>query len=109
MPSSAATYRRWVVAPSLGEFAAFTVPTTVWAVSVAAGLGDQAAYLPVVIGGAGEGAVLGFAQSRALRADLPDLDTRNDRVVSFTLASSSKSGAPDEQADHRRVRPGDLR
>jgi deazaflavin-dependent oxidoreductase (nitroreductase family) len=70
------TYRRWVVATTLGELVAFSVPTTVWGFAAVAGLGDQAAYLPVVLAGAGEGAVLGYAQTRALRHDLPALDTR---------------------------------
>lgn len=70
------TYRRWLVAMTLGELVAFSVPTAVWGLAAVAGLGDQAAYLPVVLAGAGEGAVLGYAQTRALRHDLPALDAR---------------------------------
>ena len=68
------TYRRWVIATTLGELAAFSVPTAVWGLIAVAGFSDQAAYLPVVIAGAGEGAVLGYAQTRALRHDLPVLE-----------------------------------
>jgi Ca2+-transporting ATPase len=70
------TYRRWVLATTLGELAAFAVPTAVWGLTAVAGLGDRAAYLPVVLAGAGEGAVLGYAQARALRHDLAGFDAR---------------------------------
>lgn len=73
---ASSTYRRWVIATSLGELAAFSVPTTVWGLTAVAGLSDGAAYLPVVLAGAGEGAVLGYAQSRVLRSVLPALDPR---------------------------------
>src|SRR5215204_6702406 len=59
MPEQQHTYRRWLLAMTLGELAAFSVPTTVWGLAAVAGLSDQAAYLPVVLAGAGEGAVLG--------------------------------------------------
>jgi deazaflavin-dependent oxidoreductase (nitroreductase family) len=65
-----------VIATSLGELAAFSVPTAVWGLTAIAGLSDGAAYLPVVLAGAGEGAVLGYAQSRVLRGVLPALDPR---------------------------------
>ena len=67
------TYRRWLIATTVGELAAFSIPTAVWGLTALAGFSDRAAYLPVVLAGAGEGAVLGFAQSRALRHDLPAL------------------------------------
>src|SRR5215207_3431482 len=70
------TYQRWIIATTLGELAAFSVPTAVWVLAAVAGLSDGAAYLPVVVAGAGEGAVLGFAQTRALRRDLPALEPR---------------------------------
>jgi deazaflavin-dependent oxidoreductase (nitroreductase family) len=68
------TYRRWVIATSLGELVAFSVPTAVWGLTAVAGLSDGAAFLPVVLAGAGEGAVLGYAQSHVLREVLPALD-----------------------------------
>jgi hypothetical protein len=67
------TYRRWLVAMTLGELVPFAVPTAVSGSGAAAGLGDQATYVPVVIAGAGEGAVLGYAQTRVLRGALPAL------------------------------------
>jgi deazaflavin-dependent oxidoreductase (nitroreductase family) len=70
------TYRLWLVAMMLGELVAFALPTAVWGTAAAAGLGDQATYLPVVIAGAGDGAVLGYAQTRVLGGALPTLDTR---------------------------------
>jgi deazaflavin-dependent oxidoreductase (nitroreductase family) len=69
-------YRRWVIATALGELVAFSIPTAVWGLTAVAGLSDRAAYLPVVLAGAGEGAVLGYAQSRVLRGALPALDPR---------------------------------
>lgn len=71
---ASSTFRRWLVATSLGELVAFSVPTAVWGLTAIAGLGDRAAYLPVVLAGAGEGAVLGYAQSRVLRRVLPAFD-----------------------------------
>jgi deazaflavin-dependent oxidoreductase (nitroreductase family) len=74
--ATAAPWRRWVVATTLGELAGFAVPTAVWGAAAAAGLGDRAIALPVILAGACEGAVLGFAQSRALRRELPLLVPR---------------------------------
>jgi hypothetical protein len=71
-----ATYRRWFVATTLGELVAFTLPTGVWASTAIAGLDERVAMAPVILAGAGEGAVLAYAQSRALRCELPDFDTR---------------------------------
>jgi deazaflavin-dependent oxidoreductase (nitroreductase family) len=81
------SYRRWVTATTLGELAAFTVPTVVWGATAVAGLGDGVAYLPVVLAGAGEGAVLGYAQTRALRHDLPALAVRD--WVRWTAAAGA--------------------
>jgi deazaflavin-dependent oxidoreductase (nitroreductase family) len=76
-PARPATpWRRWVHATTLGELAGFAVPTAVWGAAAAAGLGDRATALPVILAGAGEGAVLGFAQSRALRIELPAVRPR---------------------------------
>lgn len=47
--------------------AGFMIPAAVWGGLASTGLGDAAIYLPVVVAGAGEGAVLGWAQSRVLR------------------------------------------
>lgn len=71
-----ATYRRWVVATTVGELVAFSVPMAVWGSAAAAGLDERATLVPVVAAGAAEGAILAYAQSRALRHDLPALDVR---------------------------------
>jgi hypothetical protein len=67
-------WRRWVVATTLGELLGFLLPVAV----VAAGA-DQAPgpvpLLVMVLAGAGEGTVLGWAQSRVLRPLLPGLST----------------------------------
>lgn len=72
-----ATYRRWFVATTVGELVAFSIPTAVWGLTVVAGLDERWALVPVVAAGAGEGAVLGYAQTRALRRDLPALEVRS--------------------------------
>jgi hypothetical protein len=62
----AGLWRRWVIAASLGETLGFLVP--VFAVVVGAdGWDARSRYLALVVAGAGEGAVLGVAQSRVLR------------------------------------------
>jgi hypothetical protein len=66
--------RRWVVATTLGELVGFLVPVAV----IAAGADrapDPLRLLLVVLAGAGEGAVLGWAQSRVLRTLFPGLST----------------------------------
>jgi deazaflavin-dependent oxidoreductase (nitroreductase family) len=73
-PAGSSTFRRWVVATTLGELVAFSIPTAVWGGTAVAGLDDRLALVPVIVAGAGEGAVLGYAQARALRRDLPTLD-----------------------------------
>ena len=72
-----ATYRRWVIATAIGELAGFTIPALAGTGVAAAGVQPAAALALMVAAGAGEGAVLGWAQSRALRRDLPGLSTRS--------------------------------
>ena len=68
------TWRRWVTATTLGELIGFLVPVA--AVSAGAdALPGPLRFLLVVLAGAGEGAVLGWAQSRVLRPLLPGLST----------------------------------
>jgi hypothetical protein len=69
------TWRRWFTATTLGELVGFLIPVGV----VSAGADELAGplrFLLVVLAGAGEGAVLGWAQSRVLRPLLPGLSTR---------------------------------
>jgi len=69
------TLRRWFTATTVGELVGFLIPVAV----VSAGadeLPGPLRFLLVVLAGAGEGAVLGWAQSRVLRPLLPGLSTR---------------------------------
>jgi len=66
-------YRRWVAATTLGELVGFTIPALVGAAVTAAGLRQAFTVVAMVLAGTGEGAVLGWAQSRVLRRELPDL------------------------------------
>jgi hypothetical protein len=78
------TYRRWFIATTVGELVAFSIPTAVWGLTAVAGLDEHWALVPVVAAGAGEGAVLGYAQTRALRRDLPALE-----VASWVKATAA--------------------
>ena len=84
-------YRRWVSATTLGELVGFAVPSATWGLLAVAGASDTAALVPVIIAGAGEGAVLGLAQSWALRDALPELD--RGAWVSATAAAAGLSWA----------------
>jgi hypothetical protein len=68
-------YRRWVVATTCGELAGFTIPAIVGATATSAGVGQRASLVLLVLAGVGEGAILGWAQSRMLRRELPELRT----------------------------------
>ncbi len=89
--ADAATFRRWVVATTVGELVAFSVPTGAWALASVAGLSDLQTLPVVILAGAGEGAVLGFAQSRALRRDVPALRVR--RWCGLTAAAAALAWA----------------
>ncbi|WP_199522362.1 hypothetical protein [Geodermatophilus marinus] len=69
-------FRRWVVATTAGEALGFLVPT----LAVLAGAddpGDPRAYAALVAAGAGEGAVLGWAQGGVLARVRPGLPRRD--------------------------------
>jgi hypothetical protein len=68
-------YRRWVVATTCGELAGFTIPAIVGATATGAGIGQNASMVVLGLAGAGEGTILGWAQSRMLRRELPELRT----------------------------------
>jgi hypothetical protein len=70
-------FRRWVTATTIGELLGFAIPALAGAGSAAAGVRPAAATALLVAAGAGEGTVLGWAQSRALRRDLPALPARS--------------------------------
>lgn len=86
MPRPRGMLGRWVVHATFGEFVGFMVPMSVWGALATAGLGDAALYLPVVLAGAGEGAVLGWAQSRVLRDELTGFE-RGEWVRNTALAA----------------------
>jgi hypothetical protein len=75
--AEARLWRCWALATALGELAGFAAPTLAWAVvaRAVAGMGAPAAALltlaVLVAAGSIEGAVLGYAQWRALRLALP--------------------------------------
>jgi hypothetical protein len=68
-------YRRWVVATTCGELGGFTIPAIAGATATSAGVGQRASMALLVLAGAGEGIVLGWAQSRMLRRELPGFGT----------------------------------
>lgn len=79
-----AVRRSWVVRTTLGEAVGFLLPVLV----VLAGVDDLAAaprLLVLLLAGAGEGAVLGWAQSTVLSRVLPEL-SRRDWIVRTALA-----------------------
>ena len=80
-------YRRWVVATTFGELAGFTVPAVVGAAVTSAGVGQSASMVLLVLAGVGEGAVLGWAQSRMLRRELPGL-----RTSDWVMATAAGAG-----------------
>jgi hypothetical protein len=63
-------WRRWLVASFLGETLGFLVPVLAYLLG-GDGLPDGQRLLAFALAGAGEGAVLGVAQSRVLRSVLP--------------------------------------
>ena len=69
-------WRRWLVVTTAGEVAGFTAPAVAGAVSTAADVSGLPQAAMLVAAGAVEGAVLGWAQARVLRAVLPGLNGR---------------------------------
>ncbi len=86
MEAHAGLLRRWTINVTVGEMAGFMIPAAVWGGLASAGLGDAAVYLPVVLAGVGEGAVLGWAQSRVLSDVLVGLVAR-DWIRNTALAA----------------------
>ena len=68
-------WRRWALATAAGETVGFLVPA-VAAVLLPDGAGDPVRTVVFVAAGSLEGAILGWAQSRVLRAALPLVDAR---------------------------------
>ncbi|HEX6290148.1 MAG TPA: hypothetical protein VFZ66_13220 [Herpetosiphonaceae bacterium] len=82
-----ALWVRWVVAMTFGELLGFAIPAMVGVLAAVIGLTDQARYLPLVIAGAGEGAVLALAQWWAFHRFIPELE-RRDWVIATALAAA---------------------
>jgi hypothetical protein len=76
---------RWVLAMTIGELVGFAIPVAVGAGAWSLGLSDLAIAILVTLAGAGEGAVLGFAQWLALRHTLAI--ERRDWVLATGLAA----------------------
>lgn len=97
-----ALWRRWTVAATVGEIAGFAVPAVAGALTATSGAGPAVTVPVLVAAGFGEGAALGFAQSRVVRGLVPGLRPR-----AWTLATAaSAAGAwllgmlPSSLADH---------
>jgi hypothetical protein len=69
-------WRRWVLVTTAGEVAGFTAPALAGAVTTSADVSGLAQAAVLVVAGAVEGALLGWAQGLVLRRVLPGLDTR---------------------------------
>lgn len=80
-------YRRWVVATTCGELVGFTIPAVVGAAATGVGVGQGASMALLVLAGVGEGTVLGWAQSRMLRRELPEL-----RSGDWVMATAAGAG-----------------
>lgn len=81
-------YRRWVVVTTCGELAGFTIPAIVGATVTSADVGQGASMALLILAGVGEGTVLGWAQSRMLRRELPQL-----RTGDWIMATAAGAGA----------------
>ncbi|MFQ1002413.1 HAD-IC family P-type ATPase [Modestobacter sp. SSW1-42] len=79
-------WRRWVGVTTAGEVAGFAVPA-----GVAAAMGDALSGVPgllvLVLAGAVEGSVLGWAQGRVLRREVPGWSTRDWTVRTAAAAA----------------------
>lgn len=69
-------YREWVQTVTAGEFIGFAIPCIAGVLSVSMGLHQFQQTLLLILAGLGEGAVLGYAQSRVLRKVVPKLKRR---------------------------------
>lgn len=79
-------FRRWVAYVTVGEAAGFLVPATVMAVAQLADVAPWPHYAAAIVAGLAEGAILGLAQSRAVRGSGLALDTRS-WVAATSLAA----------------------
>jgi hypothetical protein len=80
-------WRRWLIATTLGELAGFSVPATVGAVAYASDAPSALLFLALVVAGAGEGALLAFAQAHVLRRELAGFDRRAWMITTALAAA----------------------
>jgi len=76
-PAGWGLWGRWTLATAVGELAGFSVPAIAGAALASLGLPDLAMILVAALCGVAEGAILGFAQSLALRQAIPGLPPRH--------------------------------
>jgi Ca2+-transporting ATPase len=79
--------RRWTAAFLAGELVGFAPPALTGATLAAVGAPDVALVLALTLAGAGEGAVIGYAQARVLATYAPAVDGR--RWISATAAAAA--------------------
>jgi hypothetical protein len=70
-------WRRWTIATTLGEFAAFSVPGVAGALAWGLGIPAAGLFGVMAVAGTAEGAILGSAQWLALRRELAGLRWRD--------------------------------
>jgi hypothetical protein len=80
-------WARWTLATMAGEALGFAVPATVGAVAYGLGVPDAATVPLALAAGAGEGATLGFAQSRVLRREILGFESR-DWIFATAVAAA---------------------
>ena len=104
-PGRTFSLNRWIALVLPGETAGFVLPGFAWFAVWTANVPPLPAAAVVVLFGAGEGAVLGYAQWRALREWRPDFTTRWVLATSLSAmlawacgmspSTASDIGAPD--------------
>jgi hypothetical protein len=67
---------QWTMAVAVGELIGFGVPALVGAAAYALGVSDSVLNIAVIVGGLGEGIVLGVAQWLVLRRYVPQIGAR---------------------------------
>ena len=80
-------WSRWTAATTIGETVGFGVPALAGGLAYALAAPETATLPLAVIAGAGEGAILGFAQSRVLRGEIAGFDTRGWIVATAAAAA----------------------
>lgn len=108
IPGRTFSVQRWIALVLPGETVGFVLPGLAWFAVWTANVPPLVAAAVVVLSGAGEGAVLGYAQWRALRAWQPTFTTRWIAATALSAmaawacgmvsSTASDMGAPDSLA-----------